>query len=140
MKRRRGTTGREKNREERGDSGEVDRLTAIADDLLRQNGDKKATQVARRKANAARKVLYYRIKETRQRVEAQKRAEAEEWDAEIAQFGEEKAIRRRLEEADMRRGDDDLPISEIEQLEIEEKNADPEIAVFASPRVNKKME
>ena len=118
----------------------VDRLTAAADELLRKNGNNKATQMARRRANVARHAEWDRARETRQRIEAQKAKEQEEWEAEVAQFGELEAKRRRQEELEMRRQQEDLPTSDLEQLELDEKVANPVFTVSASLRVNKRLE
>ena len=117
----------------------ADRFTAAADELLRKNGNNKATQLARRRANVERHAEFDRARETRQRIQAQKK-EQEEWEAEVAQFRELEAKRRRQEELDIRRQEDDLPTSDLELLELDEKTADPVLTVSASLRVNKRME
>ena len=118
----------------------AERLTATVDEDLRKNGNNKAIQIARRRANDARHAEWDRAREARERIEAQKAKKQEEWEAEVAQFREIEAKRRRQEELEIRRQEDDLPTSDIEQLELEEKTADPVLIVSAFLRISKRME
>ena len=53
----------------------ADRFTATVDELLRKNGNNKAAQLARRRANVERHVEFDRATKTRQCINAQKEEE-----------------------------------------------------------------
>ncbi|KAL9030459.1 MAG: hypothetical protein Q9196_001424 [Gyalolechia fulgens] len=90
-----------------------------------------------RKESAA---LRAREAEAVQRVAHRKAQQEEAWQAEIAQYGEEEARRRRAEEFDVRReADDDIATSEVE-VQLEEEMADhPDLHVQTDIRVDKRL-
>jgi len=60
--------------------------------------------------------------------------------AEVAQFGKEETLRRRREEREARNIADELPTSDIEAMELEDRIADPTLKVSACLRVDKQLE
>lgn len=80
-----------------------------------------------------------RERDTAERVHAQKEKEAREWSAEVAQFGEDEARRRRDEEVRVMREQDELPTSELEDLQTQDELANPNIIVATHIRVNKEL-
>ncbi len=82
--------------------------------------------------------IWRREADTRKRVEERKRREADKWDAEVAQFGEEEAIRRRDLEKYAARLADEFPTSDIEEMDIADERANPLLYINAVLRVDKK--
>ena len=77
-----------------------------------------------------------RSKEAAARARARRDREDEEWEAEVNQFGEPEARRRRLEEIEVNKELDKLIISSIEEDEAEDLVSDPMLTVHARLRVN----
>lgn len=84
---------------------------------LSGSGSTHAARRAREEWRAAQR----REIDTAVRGRARVERERQEWDAEVAQYGEEEASRRRREEREWRRIQDDLPTSEIDAMEAEDK-------------------
>lgn len=81
------------------------------------------------------------LEERRQALErwrAKKARDDAEWAAEVAQFGEEGARRRRLEELVVERVNDQLPTSDLEELELEDKCENRMLTIKVTFRVDKK--
>lgn len=74
----------------------------------------------------------------RKRVEERKRLGADKWDAEVAQFGEQEAIRRQDLEKYAARLEDELPTSDIEEMDIADERANPLLYIDAVLRVDRK--
>ena len=102
---------------------------------LTGNANSRQAREARNEWHAAQK----RQAEASDRAQARIAKEQEEWDAEVAQFGEEEASRRRREEREWRKKQADLPTSEIDQMALEDQCANPIITITAALRVNKKL-
>ena len=77
-----------------------------------------------------------RSKEAAARARARRDREDEEWEAEVNQFGEPEARRRRLEEIEVNKELDKLTTSDIEEDEAEDLVSDPMLTVHARLRVN----
>ena len=77
-----------------------------------------------------------RSKEAAARARARRNREDEEWEAEVNQFGEPEARRRRLEEIEVSKELDKLTTSNIEEDEAEDLVSDPMLTVHARLRVN----
>ncbi|KAL9132381.1 MAG: hypothetical protein Q9175_006446 [Cornicularia normoerica] len=69
--------------------------------------------------------------EAADRVRAQKQREQEAWEAEVAEFGEEEAKRRRREEKESRLIMNELPTSEVEEMELEDKISNPMLEIWS---------
>ena len=103
---------------------------------LTGNAQSRAARRARDEWQAAQD----RQAEASDRAQARIAKEQEEWAAEVAQFGEEEASRRRREEREWRKKQgEDLPTSEIDQMALEDQCANPMITITAALRVNKKL-
>ncbi len=61
-----------------------------------------------------------RRRDVADRVRAHKERKAREWSAEVAQFGEEEARLRRDQEREAMKEQDELPTSELEELDMQE--------------------
>ena len=77
-----------------------------------------------------------RSKEAAARARARRDREDEEWEAEVNQFGEPEARRRRLEEIEVNKELDKLTTSNFEEDEAEDLVSDPMLTVHARLRVN----
>ena len=66
--------------------------------------------------------------------------EREEWNAEVAQFGETEATRRRREETEARRFQEIATTSEVEEIDHKDKITNPNLDITASLRVEKRLE
>ena len=97
---------------------------------------------AARQARAEWAAAQDRQREAANRARAREEREQEEWEAEVAQFGEEEASRRRREEREWRKrqADEELPTSEIEAMELEDQILNPMLTISAALRVNKVLQ
>ena len=75
-----------------------------------------------------------------QRARDRKQREEDEWEAEKTQYGEAEALRHRRVELEARRVSEMASTSEIDEMEYEDRIADPELDITASLRVNKRLE
>ena len=78
--------------------------------------------------------------DTADRVHARLEREQAEWQAEIAEFGEPEARRRRREERETMADFGTLPTSDLEYMEMEEERANPKLHIHSTLRVDKKFE
>ena len=76
--------------------------------------------------------------DTRKRVEELNRREADKRDAEVAQFGEQEAIRPQDLENYAARLEAELPTSDIEEMDIADERVNPILSINAVLRVDKK--
>lgn len=74
-----------------------------------------------------------------ERVRAQKEKEEKEWKDEVARYGEDEARRRREEDRAFMKEQAMLLTSELEDLQFEEKSANPDIIIGTLIRVNKSL-
>ena len=73
------------------------------------------------------------------RINAQKQAKKDAWNAEVAQFGEEKARRRLRLERKIRKEQEELLTSDINAMELEESLINPLLKIPATLRIDKKL-
>ena len=95
---------------------------------------------AAKKAREAHAAELQRRADAADRVRAQISQEERARSAEVAQFGEEETLRRRREEREARDIVDELPTSDIEAMELEDRIADPTLKISACLRVDKRLE
>lgn len=87
-----------------------------------------------------RNTLYKRRDDAEARVAARKQRKQDEWNAEVAEYGEEEARARRDLEREAAKAADDLMTSEIAEMDLEDQVANPMLTINASLRVDKKPE
>ena len=81
-----------------------------------------------------------RQRDAADRVRARKEREEEEWEAQVAQFGEEEARRRLRKERELKKQIDQLTTSDAEEMEVEDQVANPMLDISAVLRADKKLE
>ncbi|KAL9582647.1 MAG: hypothetical protein Q9212_003169 [Teloschistes hypoglaucus] len=81
-----------------------------------------------------------RRREARQCVEVEHERRLREKSAEIAHFGAEEYERRQREDREARLANEGLPTSDLEEMALDERNANPCIELHASLRINGKPE
>lgn len=97
------------------------------------------TELARKVRESYQEALN-RKGETADRVRARLAKEEAEWQAEIAEFGEPEARRRRQEERETMAEYGNLPTSDLEYMEMEEERSNPKLHIHSTLRVDKKFE